>query len=68
MRKGSVKFDYTWRKWVVKLRKWELYASFKPPLRSLKFLFSCCDNGRNIPTGDDYLPLKPLPAIQQNTF
>ena len=39
--KGSVKFDFTWRKWVVKLRKWELYASFTPPLRSLKFLFSC---------------------------
>ena len=41
VRKGSVKFDFTWRKWVVKLRKWELYASFTPPLRSLKFLFSC---------------------------
>ena len=28
VRKGSVKFDFPWRKWVVKLRKWELYASF----------------------------------------
>ena len=42
VRKGSVNFDLTWRKWVVKLRKWGLYASFTPPLRSLKFLFSCC--------------------------
>ena len=43
VRKGGVKFDLTWRKWVVKLRKWELNASFTPPLRSLKFLFSCCE-------------------------
>ena len=42
VRKGSVNFDLTWRKWVVKLRKWGLYASFTPPLRSLTFLFSCC--------------------------
>ena len=27
VRKGSVNFDLTWRKWVVKLRKWGLYAT-----------------------------------------
>ena len=37
---GSVKFDFTWLKWVVKLPKWELYTSFTPPFRSLKCLFS----------------------------
>ena len=41
VRKGSVNFDLTWRKCVVKLRKWGLCASFTPPLRSLTFLFSC---------------------------
>ena len=42
VRKGSVNFDLTWRKLVEKLRKWGLYANFTAPLRSLKFVFSCC--------------------------
>ena len=37
---SSVKFDFTWLKWVVKLRKWELYTSFMPAFHSLKCLFS----------------------------
>ena len=33
MRKGKVKFGFTWLKCVVTLHKRELYASYTPPLR-----------------------------------
>ena len=44
MRQGKVKFGFMWRKWVLKLVAANFTPRFTPPLRSLKFAFSCCDS------------------------